>query len=300
MHSDSDIESEHADTANVPIAARRESGDSARGGSLDDPLAVVQAHSKVFHKKFKETLEGKDVTAYPITLETYQKKVAFVKERDINGVSKNVLKKAGYHSAYRWDKYALTAVGDDTLIYKNDRPVDRTVTVSNRARCFEDMRKLHRADGVHTKAYKLKAVVKARYGPSIPGWTIDLLVATCPICIKHNLPRKKPKAGFKPLISRGLGERGQVDLIDMQSMPDGVFKFIMNYTCHGIKICSLEALCTKQCRAVAWALYQLFCFIGPPAILQTDNGREFNGMALYGKARKVMLSDEVRIQFLLK
>jgi hypothetical protein len=40
-------------------------------------------------------------------------------------------------------------------------------------------------------------------------------------------------------------------------------------------------------------LFNLFCFIGPPAILQADNGGEFNGMALDGKARKVIITDEV-------
>ena len=79
----------------------------------------------------------------------------------------------------------------------------------------------------------------------------------------------------------------------MQSMPDGEYKFICNYTDHGIKVCHLEALCTKQCRAVAYLLFQLFCFIGPPAILQADNGREFNGVACNGNAKKVEITDEV-------
>jgi hypothetical protein len=36
----------------------------------------------------------------------------------------------------------------------------------------------------------------------------------------------------KPLLSKDFNCRGQVDLVDMQSMPDGDFKFIMHYQDH--------------------------------------------------------------------
>jgi hypothetical protein len=80
----------------------------------------------------------------------------------------------------------------------------------------------------------------------------------------------------------------------MQSMPDGAFKWIINYTDHWIKLTHLFSLCSKECRGVAWHLLNLFCFIGPPAILQLDNGGEFNGIDLHGKARKEQISDKVR------
>ena len=71
----------------------------------------------------------------------------------------------------------------------------------------------------------------------------------------------------------------QVDLIDMQSFPedDGqgdTFKYIMCYQDHGIKVCWLEALRNKRKGTVAMALLRIFSFIGPPLILQTDNGRQ--------------------------
>ena len=80
------------------------------------------------------------------------------------------------------------------------------------------------------------------------------------------------KAGHQLIITLGFGSHGQLDLIDMQSMPDGVFQWIMNYTDHGIKLTHLFSLSSKECRGVAWLLvYQLFCFISLPSILQTDN-----------------------------
>ena len=102
-----------------------------------------------------------------------------------------------------------------------------------------------------------------------------------------------PKAGHQPIITRGFGARGQIDLIDMQSMPDGPFRFIVNYTDHGVKSTFLSALASKECRTIELWFFQMFCIIGPPAILQTDNGREFNGMALDNNAKKVHISEEV-------
>ena len=43
-------------------------------------------------------------------------------------------------------------------------------------------------------------------------------------------------AGSQPILTKGFGRRGQVDLIDFQSMPDGDFKFLLNYQDHGIKL----------------------------------------------------------------
>ena len=42
-------------------------------------------------------------------------------------------------------------------------------------------------------------------------------------------------AGYMPIITHGMNMRGQVDLIDLQSMADGDYKYILNYQDHGIK-----------------------------------------------------------------
>ena len=85
----------------------------------------------------------------------------------------------------------------------------------------------------------------------------------------------------------------------MQSMPDGPFKFICHYCDLGIKFGAAGALIQKTCRAVALFLFELFTLIGPPKTLQTDNGREFNQVALDGKAQKVFLDEEVTINLIL-
>ncbi|CAF2198458.1 unnamed protein product [Rotaria magnacalcarata] len=61
----------------------------------------------------------------------------------------------------------------------------------------------------------------------------------------------------------------------MQSSPDGKFKFILNYQDHFTKFCILRPLKSKTAAEVAYNLLDIFTTFGAPAILQSDNGREF-------------------------
>ncbi|XP_025192476.1 KRAB-A domain-containing protein 2-like [Melanaphis sacchari] len=70
-------------------------------------------------------------------------------------------------------------------------------------------------------------------------------------------------------------ERGQVDLVDFQSVPDGKFKWILNYQDHSTKFLSLRSLESKRASEVANNLLSIFLTFGAPKILQNDNGREF-------------------------
>ena len=69
--------------------------------------------------------------------------------------------------------------------------------------------------------------------------------------------------------------RGQLDLIDFQLMPDGLYKWIGHYQDHHNKLSFLFALTSKCAREVALRLIDIFCVIGAPCIQQIDNGREF-------------------------
>ena len=61
-------------------------------------------------------------------------------------------------------------------------------------------------------------------------------------------------------------------LIDFQSMPDGVFNYLLNYIDHGVKRLTSIPLASKHASSVAFALFTIFTEIGPPRVLQTDNG----------------------------
>lgn len=96
-------------------------------------------------------------------------------------------------------------------------------------------------------------------------------------CKNCELKKSKIKRGLvvKLILSEDFNSRCQLDLIDLQSKPDGEFKFIFVYQDHFTKFIILRLLKTKSAESVACHLRQIFADFGPPQILQTDNGKEF-------------------------
>ena len=80
----------------------------------------------------------------------------------------------------------------------------------------------------------------------------------------------------KPIVSYEYNSRGQVNLIDMQSLPVKNCKWIMVYQDHLIKLCILHAITSKRAAEVACQLMNIFLLPGAPVILQSDNGSEFS------------------------
>ena len=78
----------------------------------------------------------------------------------------------------------------------------------------------------------------------------------------------------KAFVSNAMNSRFQVDLIDMQSQPDGDFKFILNYQDHLTKFLILRPLRFKRAAEVGYHVLDISCLFGSPHILQSD-GREF-------------------------
>nr|XP_022912037.1 KRAB-A domain-containing protein 2-like [Onthophagus taurus] len=97
------------------------------------------------------------------------------------------------------------------------------------------------------------------------------------LCKSCQMKLKSAKKGIvvKPIVSKEMNSRCQVDLIDMQTNPDGNFKFILVYQDHLTKFVQLRPLQTKTAEEVAKVLLNIFCIFGAPSILQSDNGREF-------------------------
>ena len=176
-----------------------------------------------------------------------------------------------------------------TLCYKpkreeGDAPVvsmENMQVVSHQGRVFDDILRLHSSG--HAKGKALRDKVTTRHGRSIPQWVQEIFIKCCPVCTQAST-RVHPPAGHTPIITRGFGSRGQFDLIDMQSNPDGDFKFLGNYQDHGIKLYDNMAFTSKSNKAIAAGLFDLFTRIGPPKILQTDNGTEMSGHANMGGA----------------
>ena len=108
---------------------------------------------------------------------------------------------------------------------------------------------------------------------------VTKFVGLCPHCASKSI---KPKTGLvlKPIRSHNFGSRGQIDLMDFQSIAFNGYRFIFNYQDHFTKFVWLRALKTKRAEEVASQLIEVFSILGPPAILQSDNGREFTNSVI--------------------
>jgi len=89
--------------------------------------------------------------------------------------------------------------------------------------------------------------------------------------------KKSSVAGVvvRPILTKEYGCRGQVDLIDMQSPPNGQHTWIMVYQDHLTKFCILRPLSSKRAAEVAYQLMDIFLSIGASQILQSDSGSVF-------------------------
>ena len=103
------------------------------------------------------------------------------------------------------------------------------------------------------------------------------------LCVECARKRKRPTTKgvvVRPILTNDFGSRGQVDLIDMQSMANGGNKWIMVYQDHLMKYCILRPLTSKRASEVAYQLVDIFLLIGAPHILQSDNGAEFTASVI--------------------
>lgn len=83
-----------------------------------------------------------------------------------------------------------------------------------------------------------------------------------------------------------MNSRCQVDLIDMQLKAYEDYTWILDYQDHLTKFTFLLPLKTKKAREVADKLSLIFSIIGPPCILQMDNGGEFKNKVVRSLAKK--------------
>ena len=95
-----------------------------------------------------------------------------------------------------------------------------------------------------------EAELKKKYC-NITRQVIHLYLALCEHC---QLKKKIPKRGLvvRPIFSHYMNSWCQVDLIDMQSEPDGYYRFIMNYQDNLTKFTILRPLKSKTAEEVAY------------------------------------------------
>lgn len=125
----------------------------------------------------------------------------------------------------------------------------------------------------HGGRTRMEKELQAKY-KNVTKEAITLYLRLCKPC---QIKLSNPKKGLvsKPLIFKEFNCRCQADLIDMQSNPDGEYKFILNYQDHLTKFILLRPLKSKRAEEVAYQLLDIFTTIGAPSVLQSDNGKEF-------------------------
>ena len=115
-----------------------------------------------------------------------------------------------------------------------------------------------------------------------PRYLVQEYIKRCERCAEERR-RRETASGvvIHPLTVKDLNERGQVDLVDMQTNKDGNYRFILHYIEYLTKFHVIRPLQRKTATEVANQLLLIFLDFGAPHILQSDNGREFTGQVIH-------------------
>jgi len=135
------------------------------------------------------------------------------------------------------------------------------------------IRDMHVASG-HKGETKTHKKIMEHYS-NITMAAVKAYIANCERCAEKSKKKCTRGVVVRPILSSSLNERGQVDLVDFQSLPDGDFKFILHYKEHLTKFSIFRPLKCKKASEVAKELLNIFLTFGAPHVLQSDNGREF-------------------------
>ncbi|XP_063599483.1 SCAN domain-containing protein 3-like [Penaeus indicus] len=111
----------------------------------------------------------------------------------------------------------------------------------------------------------MKCNLRAKYANIIKE-ALALFKSYCITCQEKRKRNKTAGVVVKPLLSSEFNSRGEVGLVDMQSLPQAQFKWIMVYQCHLTKSAMLRALTSKTDGEVAFQLPDMFLLFGASAI----------------------------------
>lgn len=143
---------------------------------------------------------------------------------------------------------------------------------------FDIIKRVHISVG-HGGRDKMMKELASKYA-NVTREAVELFKSLCVECLKKRKRMAIKGVVVRPILTRDYGSRGQVDLIDMQSMSSGQHKWIMVYQDHLTKFCVLRPLTSKRAAEVAFHLLDIFLLLGAPHILQSDNGSEFTASVI--------------------
>ena len=179
---------------------------------------------------------------------------------------------------YIFYRYEILQCGDvEKLIRKQSGGSQELVYFAHIDDMFDIIKRAHVACGHGGRDKMTKALNKYA---NITRDSIELYKSLCVQCQQKRKRATTKGVVVKPILSKDYGSRVQIDLIDMQSMCKGSYRWIMVYQDHLTKYCVLRPLTSKRAAEVAWQLVDIFLLLGAPQILQSDNGSEFTASVI--------------------
>ena len=166
----------------------------------------------------------------------------------------------------------------EKLIRKRQDPAAAPIYYAQTDEMYDIIKRVHISTG-HGGRNKMLKELSTKYA-NISREVVELFKSLCVECIKKRKRCVTKGVVVKPILTSDYGSRGQVDLIDMQSLTHGNFKWILVYQDHLTKFCALRAITSKRAAEVAYQLMDIFLMLGAPHILQSDNGSEFTASVI--------------------
>lgn len=149
---------------------------------------------------------------------------------------------------------------------------DRLKVYAYTEEVFGIIRECHKSTG-HGSSMDMHRLIKLRY-QNITTNAVALYVGLCKVC-KSRHRRRHVNRDHVPDVTTVMTKRGQVDVVDMRSRPDGPFRHYMVYRDQVTGYAYLQALTTDHVDDVTYTVFDLFATFGAPAVLQSENGRAF-------------------------
>ena len=171
--------------------------------------------------------------------------------------------------------YSLVSIGSVTKVTKRNGKY-----MATKEEVINVIFSMHIATG-HGGEKKTHKKIQDKFA-NIPRYLVQEYIKRCERCAEKRR-RRETASGvvIHPLTVKDLNERGQVDLVDMQTNKDGNYRFILHYIEYLTKFHVIRPLQRKTATEVANQLLMIFLDFGAPHILQSDNGREFTGQVIH-------------------
>ena len=123
----------------------------------------------------------------------------------------------------------------------------------------------HQTKSTHSSKNKTFAALNQRFF-GIKRQEVEFLLKHCRTCTQTKSQPRTARAPLKPIKAHNVFERIQIDLIDMSTTPDGVYKWILHIVDHFSKFSSSFALKSKHAIEVAEKLALWIGLFGPSHI----------------------------------